>query len=110
MGSLQNTWGSLLWDLGCTARGSSAVAMCWQAWEYGLSAYLALTASEFEISGVLSEPSLAAALNGNGSWQAHPYPLAWRRVQAQINKQVHDVFFSNSSVGSIPLQLSSAFD
>ena len=43
-----------------------------QAWVNGLSAYLALTATEFEISGVLSEPSLAAALNGNGSWQAQP--------------------------------------
>ena len=58
--------------------------MCWQAWENGLSAYLALTATEFEISGVLNEPSLAAALRGNGSWQAHPYPLAWRELQPDI--------------------------
>ena len=70
--------------------------MCWQAWDNGLSAYLALTATEFEISGVLSQPSLAAALSGNGSWQARPCSLLCTSDRdivgpARSTAAVHDV-------------------
>ena len=70
-----------------------------QAWENGLSAYLALTATEFEISGVLSEPSLAAALSGNGSWQARPCPvLCAGGAQSQTYMRMMCMHFSRSGL------------
>ncbi|KAK9821437.1 hypothetical protein WJX81_006157 [Elliptochloris bilobata] len=39
------------------------------AWAKGLSAYLALAVTEFELAGVLEKPAVTAALNESDSWQ-----------------------------------------